>query len=659
MTDAKVASMEKGDDKETTPLVHEHREDTRNTTFNVVTSKKRRNQVYAFLLLVVLIDSVGPLVLGTAEAALIGGEKSFPNQAFTTPPYETPFPFTLSKALLQSVNMLGVTFSSICFVSRADKIGIKNTLLLFMFGGAIIFLATVFIADVSIVGGAAYPLYLLCKFLMGVFGGSAAVVSLMIQSIYTDPKEQVAKTNALMPLKMLAATIGGIAGSVAIGATGRLLSGAYVAMGLSLLGGLIVLIKVPEPPKREKPGTKGKYKKDDDAPKPIEEEKMPVGLYKNVMWASVFDSIGTNGLFSGLSLVMFQRFSIFKTNPTLVGMSVSLLTIFIVLGLAFAIPSLKKRGAGFNAVFGNFATMVGQILLIFIFNWVLFLLVLYIAFSCSFFSTVAYMPMLIEITPPSQRAKMQGTYGATSALVGCFMPIVIAVVTDYAGGEIALAVCAFSSFVGFILSMPLRKRFGAPVKKIKMTEEEAKFLKDDPNYYEKEELQKVNWERMDKGESPLRLRWGTWEHDKKYRKLLRKVAHRDFLKVNNLYRGMMDTLNAGGDAAKKMEEGAMAAFNGMIDEHKNGKLKDIATEMGHWIADYLIDNGYTYTTDPTLYKVILMSTFPHKPTQQDGASFKEMIPANINWIDRMVNFEKANPDNEYQTITKHFKHSFT
>ena len=52
-----------------------------------------------------------------------------------------------------------------------------------------------------------------------------------------------------------------------------------------------------------------------------------------------------------------------------------------------------------------------------------------------------------------------------------------------------------------------------------------------------------------------------------------------------------------------------------------------------------------------------MSTFPHKPTQQDGASFKEMIPANINWIDRMVNFEKANPDNEYQTITKHFKHS--
>ena len=121
----------------------------------------------------------------------------------------------------------------------------------------------------------------------------------------------------------------------------------------------------------------------------------------------------------------------------------------------------------------------------------------------------------------------------------------------------------------------------------------------------------------------------------------------------------MDTLNAGGDAAKKMEEGAMAAFNGMIDEHKNGKLKDIATEMGHWIADYLIDNGYTYTTDPTLYKVILMSTFPHKPTQQDGASFKEMIPANINWIDRMVNFEKANPDNEYQTITKHFKHSFT
>ncbi len=267
--------------------------------------------------------------------------------------------------------------------------------------------------------------------------------------------------------------------------------------------------------------------------------------------------------------------------------------------------------------------------------------------------------MLIQITPPSQRAKMQGTYGASSALVGCFMPILIAVVTDYLGGEFALALCALSSFIGFVLSMPLLKRFGAPVKEIKMTPEEAQFLKDDPNYYEKEELQKINWERVDKGEAPLRLRWGTWKHDKPYRKLLRKVAHRDFLKVNNLFRGMMDTLNAGGEAAKKMEEGAMHAWNGMIADHSDGKLKDTAQEMGEWIADYLIDNGYAYTTDPTLYKVVIMSTFPRKLTQEDGAKFKEMIPQSINWIDRMVDFEKANPDNEYSTITKHFKHSFT
>ena len=388
----------KESESETSPMIHRQAEETGNTSLHLLTSKKRRSQVYAFLLLVVLIDSVGPLVLGTAEAALVGGEDSFPGQAFTTKPYKTPFPFTLSKALLQSVNMLGVTISSICFVKRADKIGIKNTLLLFMFGGALIFLATVFLADVEITKNSAYLLYLVCKFLMGVFGGSAAVVSLMIQNIFTDQKEQIAKSNALMPLKMLAATIGGIAGSVAIGATGRLLSGAWVAMVLSLLGGLIVLVKVPEPPKQ--PGvTKGKYKKDDDAPAPEQvEKKMPMGLYKNIIWASVFDSIGTNGLFSGLTLIMFQRFSIFKTNPTLVGMSVSLLTVFIVLGLVFAIPSLKKRGPGFNAVFGNFATMIGQILLIFIYNWVVFLLVLYIAFSCSFFSTVAYVSSAILVS---------------------------------------------------------------------------------------------------------------------------------------------------------------------------------------------------------------------------------------------------------------------
>ena len=67
------------------------------------------------------------------------------------------------------------------------------------------------------------------------------------------------------------------------------------------------------------------------------------------------------------------------------------------------------------------------------------------------------------VSSMAQRATMQGTYGASKALVGCVMPIVLALITDYVGGEIALGVCAFSSFVGFLFSVPLRKRFGAPM----------------------------------------------------------------------------------------------------------------------------------------------------------------------------------------------------
>ena len=82
----------------------------------------------------------------------------------------------------------------------------------------------------------------------------------------------------------------------------------------------------------------------------------------------------------------------------------------------------KKRGPGFNAVFGNFATMIGQILLIFVYNWVIFLLVLYIAFSCSFFSTVAY----VSITIRSVKILLAFVNPANNG----FFPLLLVIMTD-------------------------------------------------------------------------------------------------------------------------------------------------------------------------------------------------------------------------------------
>ena len=528
-----------------------------------------------------------------------------------------------------------------------------------MFGGAIIFFATIFPADVSITGSYAFYFLVLCKFLTGFVGCSISTAKLIVQSIYKSPKEQIKKITTMMPLPLFGVATGSLFGGTIITVTSLLLSPAWVAMILSLIGGFLVLIFVPTIPKREK--KENKYKKSDDIENPnnetTEEKKFDKTTYNQIMLASFFDQLGTGGLKGAIGLILLVRYKDFVNVPTYYSMANSMLIFFIILGMFLGIHSLKNRGPAYNAWFGNLATMVGQILLVIVWDWRLYFAILYISFACSFYSTVSYMPMLIQITSQSQRAKMQATTGAMHKACGFILPICIGVVADYGSPNAALIICACFSFFGFILSLPLRKHpdLGPPIKKIMMTEDEVKYLKNNPNYIEEAELENINDERSEKGEGPLSLKWGTWENDKKYTLLLRKVAYTDFLKSKNHLKSMLKKIRDGGsEAANIMRNKASASWKELKDSHNKGNLKGYSNEMGQWIADYLMDSGHAYTTDPVLQKVIIMSAFPKKsiPTKDDGKPFKDQLIEVIHWIDHAVDLEVQHPDNELTTLHK-------
>ena len=395
----------------------------------------------------------------------------FKDQSFTS----LPFPkFALNKASLAAVGSVGTTVASLTLVPLSDTVGRKPIMLLNMFGGAVVYLLLMIFGDVKNTGDAAFYLYAVGKLLSGVLGGSRTLSTVCIQDIFVDPVEKAKKSQAPMPLTVLGAAIGAVFGMIVFASTGRLMAGGWVAMGLAVLGGTMFLFKVPSwapPPEGSKEAESKAASNahldahDEAAFDKFDMDKskdLPRGVYRLIMLASFLDNMGTQGLYSGLNIVLFTRFNYFVENPTEAAMASFGLIIFILFGLAVAIPSLKKRGPGQNAVIGNVSTCLGQLILIFSTEIWVYLPILYIGVSCSFYSTVAYMPMLIQITPAHMRGQIMGKYGAVSNFTSFFMPLVVAVMVDTAGEEVALGVCAGFSLFATITAWPLMARYVRP-----------------------------------------------------------------------------------------------------------------------------------------------------------------------------------------------------
>ena len=80
-----------------------------------------------------------------------------------------------------------------------------------------------------------------------------------------------------------------------------------------------------------------------------------------------------------------------------------------------------------------------------------------------------------------------------------------------------------------------------------------------------------------------------------------------------------------------------------------------AKEMGLWMANYFYDAGQGWRVSPTLFKIVIMSAFPRRPRMgEEGVSLLESLPAYISWVDKAVELESHNPDNELLTMAKHW-----
>ena len=597
------------------------------------------------------------------EAGLIGKSADppqvFEGQSFTS----LPFPgLAMNKALLSSLTQLGATCSALFIVPKSDLVGRKPVMLMFLFGGACVYCIMMFLGDVKVTGDFAYYGYAICKFLAGLLGGSKDIANVCIQDIFDDPKDKATKSQATMPLGILGASIGAIVGMTMYSITGRLMAGGWVAMGISIFGGILFATKVPmwmPPPKGSATAAaksvKNHLEAENVGPAAFDMNQprdLPQKLYMNILLASCMDSVGTAGLFAALTLILYTKFGYFVSHPAEAALTSFGLIVFILIGLIIAIPSLRKNGAGYNAAFGNIATCCAQILLIICNEPGPYLAVLYIGVSLSFFSTVAYMPMLIEIAPPAMRGKVMGQFGAVSSFVNFIMPLSIAILADFLGNEVALAVCAAASFGGFVKSLPLVKRFPAKSPEVKITEEEQAHIDADPNWFSATQLNELNKQTMKEGKPMTSVRWGDFSKDKEFLVLMHKLAQRDFADMRKHLISISEILEAGGAAAEQFSDAARGRMEFEQTRFDAGECEHEAKEMGLWIASYLQHAGHGWNKFPSMYKVMIMSAFPPMPKMNE-APLHVVVPAFLGWFDKEMHLIKEDPFNSWAMVGKY------
>ena len=550
--------------------------------------------------------------------------------------------------------------------------------------------------------------YALCKLAAGVLGGSKTIANVSIQDIFKDPRDKVSRAQVIMPLAVAGASAGALIGMALYMATGRLMAGGWVALVLALAGGIMTAVAVPhylpppttssEPPgckvdagggkalggsgtaagpgdagggeaARRKKGLSPSARAAGPAASPARQpdyagpppgfdmsaarEALPRGVYRDILVAHALDSVGTAGLMSALTLILYTRFVFFVRHPAEAALTSFGLILFIFLGILVAIPSLRRNGAGFNAVAGNAATAAAQVVLIFCTTSGAFLAVVYAGVALSFYSTVAYMPMLVEISPPGMRGEVMGRYGAIHNFANSVTPLVVALVVDTLGETAALALTACFSLAGFAKALPLRSRFPPKGPSLALTAEEQAHIDGDPNWISIPRLLEINTERMKLGEPNLRLRFGSFERDRDRLGLIHKCAARDLADMRAWCMSLTEIIEAGGVPAESLQR-TMAGRARVEDERfQSGGCDDEAKELGLWVSSYLNHAGHPWNKYPTLYKLLIMNAFPPMPRLDRGAPVDQVSFSFVALADREMHLMRGDPFGSYSAVGRY------
>mmetsp|Transcript_46454 Transcript_46454/g.129429 ORF Transcript_46454/g.129429 Transcript_46454/m.129429 type:complete len:728 (+) Transcript_46454:189-2372(+) len=535
---------------------------------------------------------------------------------------------------------LASSLSGLVFGPLSDKIGRKPIILLCLYVGA---------------GGCVLKYALrgsfwgFCgaNFANGLFGCSITIGCAYVGDLFEhDPAKKEEVMGTVYGVWMLGGGLGGIC-AILMESSGLFMP-LWLGAGLSLFAGFYVHLRMVEPNKElQKKVTKKKHDDaadgggDDDEEatdkdaKPaddgaVTELNKPVLI--NILAGAVADNIGSTGMSLALMPVLFSKYVI---GPTFRGddstMSpegykwLSCCFIFdLIPGMIACMILTQKIGLGASVVLGNFITAFFTAALLIVGVYVtddgsgmlaVFLVIFLGGYPCTILSQLTTAPMLDKISPPEMRGTIQGYNTLCSDLTGALVPVILGEVQKAAGSygqEFIMWVTVVWSLLACIINAPLmfNPLYGPqPDEDLNL----KGLLGDDVDLIKRAEagewvpladLERINLERMKKGEPFLRMHYGKYADDAPKLWKMRQQAAADFRWIK-------------ADMTKwlaKMRDPAVR------DEMVKGINESRATpeqqaesrrELGEWFTDYLAANGWWADDNPMVMKELIMSAFPH------------------------------------------------
>ena len=611
----------------------------------LITSKKVRNMSLFALRLGCLADSVNTVILRPNYPFMVlppgpDNPDSFPSTE--------PFEFGAAQYFLPLSSQLATALAATFVGALSDKVG-RRPVMLVCVGFGVFGSIAKYLARNSFWGFCA------ANFVTGLFGATLAISMAYASDIALSRHEKDGMIGSLVAIQMVGATGGGII-AIAMSNVG-LYEPLLVGAAFNLLATIFGFFYLIEPNKLLHLGVLEAVEEDDkmasdedavaatatlgetteagssaaDAEK--DPDKLDWKVTSNILAGSLLDNAGSTGYIPFcLSPLMFNTYLLDFVaqglNPVMSDNAfrwISTLLALMIIPAAAGTTALYERiGAAVGCVLGNFFTGVFTIVLLLIAtltdpttgSYALYITVMYVGFPLTVISQLSTGPMLDRISPTSKRGFTQGLNTSIMNLGQAIFPWVFGLMSDGVGVETTIWVCIGISFAAAIVNSPLMFTPALkPVPRIIELPEYSRHIPDmeeDPELISKalrgewvppNVLHDINDRRLVDGHQFLVLPYKSYQEDKETHELCNMGKHskEDFQFFREIMTGYLSDENLHDPIKREKLTKRVQKSRPPIQ-----KRKELASELGQWFADYLLDAGYQVDDSPFILKQMIM-----------------------------------------------------
>lgn len=373
---------------------------------------------------------------------------------------------------------------------------------------------------------------------------------------------------------------------------------------------------------------------DDEDDTDIRPEELDKRTMYNVVAGALLDNIGSCGLVPlCLSPLALEQYNLdLQVEGVPVIMSITsykwltvLLSLMVVPSILMTPQLFKRIGAAGTCVFGNVFTACITVALLAIGNgpatqgyYIAFVAVLYGGFPFTVFSQLTTGPMLDVLAPQDKIGCVQGLNNMAMNFGMAFAPWLLGLLADATTTNTAIWTGVGISFGAAMVNRPLtcHEKMKKQEPKIpgyrrilKGEDKDIVNLALTGENVDRKRLFEINRKRMVGKKALLIPKVKPYAEDKESFKKLAKHAGDNIRFKRDMSGRVLGEIADDTDGTKREKFAELISLANGREAETEGK-EEARDDLGHWIGEYLVGNGYNPHMNPILIKQMVLTAFP-------------------------------------------------